>query len=907
MDRPTRTQTIKSFLQSNTHQDLAGLYNHDMECQCNVAQEGGRRIEGDFKGRQWHAFTNGIQTWKSFRIPYKANSEPEYTDVQMSFDFATYIEGIGMTGWDWVARVSRWVAYDFDAITGHSDKHARKLSEAELTDVAQRLGTVPWCTLRRSTSGKGLHLYVFLNPHPTANHTEHAALARAVLGQLSALTRFDFAAKVDICGGNMWVWHRKMKGTDGLLLLKAGTILEEIPMNWRDHVQVVSGRRRKSLPQFIEKQKQDGRTDMDVWFDELAGKQSRVPLDEQHTKLIEWLRNNNSCAWWDQDHWMLVTHTYHLHEAHSALGMRGKFETSAGGTEAPNDHNCFCFPLRKGAWAVRRYTPGVAESAQWEQDGAGWTRCFLNKEPDLKAAAKAFEGLEHPQGGFSFKQAEMAKQAAELLGANIELPPWISSRKALLKEHKDGRLVFEIEADSQSDVGQEGMGTWIVERNKYKRVFDVKARDAKELDVSAYDDLVRHVVSPGGEDCGWLLKSEGIWKTEPLTHVKHALTSMDFNPKEVNLIVGTNVMKCWTLVNRPFQDEYPTGREWNRNAPQLRYRPTENTENLSFPTWLRILNHIGKGLNRAVQDSQWCQANCILTGADYLKCWLASLFQYPLEPLPYLFLFSEQQGTGKSILHEALVQLVTHGVVRADQALVSQFNGELSNAIVAVVEETDLRRNKSAYNRIKDWVTARQLSIRALYQESYLIPNATHWIQCSNDYRACPIFPGDTRIVYCQVEPLNPEEMIPKRQLIPKLEKEAPDFLAELLNLEIPLSPDRLNIPVIVTQEKTIAEDANKSHLEQFIDDLVHHVTGRMIKFSEFYEKFIDWLDPMERALWTKNRMGRELPPKFPKGRSTRFQGQHFIGNVSWKAYEEGETLLPRLIRKGEFLEPENA
>lgn len=900
MSNPLKTVAIKRFLEVSTHPDLAALYNHDCEVQVNVAQDGGRRIDGEFKGRQWHGWSNGVETWKSFRIPYKANSEPEYTDSPITWALDEHVEGIGCTGWDWKSRVSKWVAYDFDAITGHSDKHQKKLSEAELDDVATKLSAVPWCSLRRSTSGKGLHLYVFLHDIATSNHNEHAALARAILGQLSALTRFDFATKVDIAGGNMWIWHRKMRGTDGLKLLKAGTYLEVIPPNWRDHIDVVSGTRRKTLPIFIANQK-DERSDVDKWFDELAGQQSRTPLDEGHTRLIEWLNQHQSRGWWDQDHYMLVTHTFHLKEAHTELGMRGVFETLATGTEAPNDHNVFCFPLRKGAWALRRYTPGVAEHSSWSQDGAGWTKTFLNKEPDLKQAARACSGLEHPSGGYAFTNPDEAKKTAELLGAKIELPASLGNRVCLLKEHKDGRLVFEIEYRDQSDTGMKGMEGWIVEKGKFKRVYDVKARDAQELDVSAFDDLIRHVVTPNGDDSGWLIKSDGNWKIEPLVHVKHGLNSMGFGNKEIGLIVGTNIMKCWTLVNRPFQDEYPIGREWNRNAAQLRFRPSQ-AEERTFPTWQKMLEHMGAGLDKGVRLNAWCDANGVLTGADYLKCWIASLFQHPLEPLPYLFFYGPQNN-GKTTFHEAISLLVTHGVVRADQALVSTFNGELANAILCVVEETDLRRNKVANNKIKDWVTARQLSIRAMYQAPYLIPNATHWIQTSNDHLACAIFPGDTRIVYCEVPPFADNAMIPKRLFMPKLEKEAPDFLAEIMSLEIPSSPDRLNIPVVTTQEKLIAEEANQTVLEQFIQDQCHYVTGRMIKMGEFYERFMSWLEPGDRVSWTKIRLGRELPPKHPKGRVMKESGQHYIGNISFTPFQTGDDVLPCLVKNGDALE----
>src|SRR5262245_61839511 len=607
-ERPMKTVAIKKFLEQNTHADLAALYSAEFECQVNVSQDGGRRIEGEFKGRQWAGWTNGVSTWKSFRIPWKANDEPEYLDSVINFDLSEHAEGIGMTGWDWVRRISKWVAFDFDAMTGHSERHARKLSATELEEVAKRLFDLEFCTVRKSTSGKGIHLYIFLPDVTTQNHNEHAALARAILSQLSAWARYDFSIKVDARGGNMWVWHRKMQGTDGLSLLKQGTILNDIPVNWRDHINVVKGHRHKTLPTFIEQQTGN---DIEKWYEDLSSKQSRTPLDNDHMRLITYLREHNACAWWDADRWMLVTHTWHLKQAHEDLQLKGAFETLAQGTESPHDHNCFLFPKRNGTWTIRRYTPGIVEHPIWQQDKLGWTTCDYNCLPDLKTAAKIFEGLENPSGGFTFSEAEQAKQTVELLGATIELPPWIMGRRANLKENKQKRLIVEIEHDLQSDTGLEGMKGWIVERGKYKKVLDIKANDPRELDVSSLDDLVRHVITSSGDDAGWLIQSQEKWKVEPLNHIKAALTSLGFNNKDINAIIGTNVIKCWTLVNRPFQDEYPSGREWNRNAVQLAFKPNSSLENLNFPTWNKILQHIGSGLNKAISDNKWCKDNAI--------------------------------------------------------------------------------------------------------------------------------------------------------------------------------------------------------------------------------------------------------------------------------------------------------
>ena len=98
MERPTRTEAIKAFLLAHTHKDLASLYTSEMECQVIVAQDNGEKIDGEFKGNRWHGYTDGLQTWKPFRIPRNAMDVPEYEDVPMTFDLTSHAEGIGLTG-----------------------------------------------------------------------------------------------------------------------------------------------------------------------------------------------------------------------------------------------------------------------------------------------------------------------------------------------------------------------------------------------------------------------------------------------------------------------------------------------------------------------------------------------------------------------------------------------------------------------------------------------------------------------------------------------------------------------------------------------------------------------------------------------------------------------------------------
>jgi hypothetical protein len=887
-----RTTEIKYFLEESTHPDLASLYVHDMECQVNVAQDSGTRIEGEYQGKHWHGWTDNISIWKSFRIPYNANSEPNYQDKPLTFSLYEHVEGIGMTGWDWYSRVSRWVAFDFDALVGHSNKHQSKLTIDELKAVKDAAYNLPWTTIRYSTSGKGLHIYVFVNDIETNNHTEHAGLARAILNLMSAKTGFLFESKVDICGGNMWIWHRKMVNTDGLKLIKQGDVLETVPPNWRNHIAVVSGKRKRIKPT-LDGMAYSGQFDEDS-FEDLISQKQHIDLDDEHKKLINYLDDSGASFWWDQDHYMLVAHTYDLKCAYEELNLRGIFDTVATGRQHGVDHNCYLFPLRRGAWAVRRYTPGTNEVETWEQDGKGWTRCFLNREPDLKAVAKAFNGVEHTSGGFIFNTAEDAQKAASQLGVDLKIINRYVGRRTKMKNHKDGRLIVEVDREPLDDGGD--FNGWLTDKNNtWTRIFDVKNTNIEEVDVGSYDDIIRHVVTSDGTSYGWVVRSEKQWTEEPLAHVTAALQSMGLKQTAIRTIIGNNIFKPWMLTNFPFQPEYPGDRKWNRNAAQLRYVPSFEKDNLSYPHWLQILQHIGLGLNDVVLENPWCINNGLLNGADYLKCWIASLFQEPFEQLPYLFLWGKQ-NCGKSILHEALSLLMTQGYKRADQALKSEFNGELERAILCVVEETDLQQNKKAYNCIKDFVTALQISIHMKGKTPFMAPNTTHWIQCANEATACPVFDGDTRITMIHVP--NLKVMVPKRNLMENLGKEAPDFLASILKLEVPYSVDRLNIPVLETEDKIQMARSSRNELQTFIAESCYHINGCMTTIAEFHEAFQKWLDPNIRYYWTKHRIGKMLPPDIPKGRNPTNSVWSY-GNISLKENVEPSV---RLVSKGDKL-----
>lgn len=867
-----KTEAIKNVLMLKTHPDLAALYTSNMEVQINVAKDNGTVVEGDYKGRRWNGYTDGATTWKPFRIPYNANTEPNYTDTHINFDLAEHAEGIGMTGWDWKQRLSCWVAFDFDAMCGHSEAHTKKMTADELLELQRVVRDIPWVTVRKSTSGKGLHLYVFLVPTPTQNHTEHAALARAILSMMSAHTGYNFTDKVDICGGNMWVWHRKMIGTDGLKLLKVGEKLVNIPENWKEHTSVINRTSRKSIPGFVQDENRDS-------FDVLTQQFSHVPLDATHKKLINWLDINKHYWAWHADHHMLIAHTAALKEAHTALQFRGIFDTNSKGSE-PGDHNCFMFPLKNGAWSVRRYGQETKETPNWQTDQKRFTYCYYNKNLDLKTACLFFGGIEHEKGGWVFREAEIAQRVLSKLDISIDLPPFVLTRPAKIIPLKEQSKIT-VHIEHQTTDAPDKMTGWHPEKKLWKRVFYINLPEETEMEATEdYDGTIRHVVNEEGDDAGWRIKIGDSWRNEPYVNVRLVLKSSENNTKDIDLVLSQAIKRGWRLVNRPFQGEYPGDRQWNIGNAKLKIVPSQDTDTLSFPTWQSVLEHCGESLNEALQENEWAKENNVTSGAIYLKLWLTALIKHPTKSLPYLCFWGDQD-CGKSTFHEAITEiLIENGHIKADNALVSQsgFNGELEGKILAIVEEIDLKKSTVAANRMKDWVTSTEIAIHRKGQTPYTAPNYTHWVQCANDRSYCPVFPGDSRITLMHVGPL--KSLIGRDELRARLKKEAPDFLASILATEVPFNNDRLLIPTITTRDKLEAEEGNMTMLQLFLQEKCHYVAGAVMKVADFFDAFKEWLPPDQVPNWSKQRVSRELPSRFVKGKDKHCQ--HCYGNISF-------------------------
>ena len=506
------TEAIQVFLKARSlpsNADLVARWSPAMETQVNVAQGNGEAVDG--KRTTW---SDGINEWWNIRLPKNANDVPEWKDYELRFPFELHAEGLAAPDWDWQARKSRWVAFDFDSLTTHANGVG--ITDEELEKVKLAAEALPYVETRKSTGGKGIHLYVYFDAAgvPTANHTEHAALARCILGMMSSDTGFDFASQIDCCGGVMWIWHRKMTAENGgLALTKDATktlSVADLPANWRDHIEVVQKKRSKVRVNGVTEEDSDP-------FEKLVSSRKIIPLDEGHKAQIEALQRSGFTTLWIADHHLLQTHTAAWQQimADKELNLIGIYKTISEGKD-PGSPNCFRLPYaQRGVESVSLF-PGITEAETWTQDGNGWTTCYFNRTPDLAAASKAHGGLEDPDkvGQFVFDSAGKALKAAEALGQKVVLPEDLTAREARLKSSKDGRLAIEI--DREKDDRARDMPGWIDKKGKWVRLFDVQVGGDKadELGSSQFDDLFRELESASREGIGWVILKNGEWVHE---------------------------------------------------------------------------------------------------------------------------------------------------------------------------------------------------------------------------------------------------------------------------------------------------------------------------------------------------------------------------------------------------------
>lgn len=856
------------------------------------------------------------ETFGPSRWPYDAAGNPNYSDPPIKYMIGTRMKCIGSTWWDWKNKKTIGLGYDFDSIAGHAAGVGVSNEEIAALDKID----VPWLEVIRSTRGAGRHIYIWFEEDDapvTENHTEHAALARAFIPLISQHTGLDINATVDVCGGVLWIHHENAtKENQGYALIKPATQIltsAHVPPNWRDNLEVVSGVRSKVRVQGWDS---DGLPTQGDELDSMTEAYAKQPLDEVHLRILEELERTGHSALWVHDHHLFQGHTVGLKQvfddwADKGHPMKGLFDTNSPNTDVGKP-NCFMRPKPDGGWDVYRFGDGTVECPLWGKQGK-WTHTTYNFPPTLKQICMACGGFEGPDQnqGFLFSSVEELQAAMSLLGIEPIVPEKANGRTlALRARDSDGKTVLIISksrGDSPSDFPRYAKTPKGWEK-VLEEAIDTSDKEQEEDELwSELDEKFRalkivHRAGSGGAFDSWVVRdASNDWTVHPRENVKSYLAS--FGYKQCDPILGGAIFKSWQIVNEPFHPEYPGGRVWNRNAAQLVYSPVDLAEGEMpyHPHWDKVMNHCGVDLDQYVPPLEWCKDWGIEIGGDYLTAWIACMLRYPFGKLPYLFMYGPQ-NSGKSTFHEAIALLMTRGVAKADRALTSAqgYNGELLDAVLAVVDEVDISKaGLQAYNKLKEWTTGMTISIHAKYKQVYETRSALHFVQMANTRSSLPVFSGDTRITAFNVPSL--EEDIPKEKLFDHLRKEAPHFMRTLMDLEIPDALGRFMLPVIETQGKADAVVGNMSELERFLSDKCHSIPGAGITFKDFKERFISTLEDFQKSEWTETEIRRQLSEQFPIGRGRG--NVMVIGNLSFVKCEPSEPYVlsgKRLVRESD-------
>ena len=77
-----------------------------------------------------------------------------------------------------------------------------------------------------------------------------------------------------------------------------------------------------------------------------------------------------------------------------------------------------------------------------------------------------------------------------------------------------------------------------------------------------------------------------------------------------------------------------------------------------------------------------------------------------------------------------------------------------------------------------------------------------------------------------------------------------------------------------------------------------------MISQADFFDQFQEWLDADEKDRMDEDPHRREMPMRFPKGKSPKDR-QNYFGNIAWAPPAEGASKLAKLIVVEGMLVPE--
>lgn len=803
------------------------------------------------------------EIFSNHRWPYRASTDPQYTDKKLTFDFPRRVARVGSTWWNWEKRESVAVGFDIDAEDSGHAAGTNQLDTFKLGQVVAKLSELDYVTLVRSTGGKGVHGYVFFDEGSrpsTSNHNEHTQVGLAVIDKIRQDTGMDMIDEkiVDVKGVILWMWADSSdENHPGFTLIKEATrnlTEDEIP-NWQE----------MATKRAVKKGD--------------ANYQSNE-LDDEHIEILSELEDIEGWSYqWIDGYSMAHTHTLALKtlfekRKNEGRPLKGFFETTSTGS---TPINCYITPRPGGVFKVARFGNSVAEHESWYvKDDDTWF--YFNQKPDPMSVISNY-ALTYDMAS-AVIEPEPLKAALDILGVeDFELPD--VKQFSLVYDASNGTITASCRHRDEMTIPS----GWVKSGRKISAKIPVDGSEETRTQnyLDEIDETFRFVVQPDFTVYGWFHKSQAGWIRYDSSGPIIRPVQQQFGKKAADEVVSMMQNNPWILGNEPFKGDELPGRLWNHQAATLVCEPADKPG--PHPHFDKILHHLGQGLDEAVAHADWTGEWGMETGADYLRYWIASAVKYPFEPLPYLFFFGPQ-GCGKSIYVETLSMLFPRACRDVSHSLTTEFNGELRGAVFCYIEEKNLTGRglaQKSYERIKEWTVARNVSIHTKGKTPYMVPNTMKFIHMANNINSIKIDRDDTRIVAVDVPRLiNP---IPKSIMTEKLKEEAPNILRTLLTTVIPPAIERMRVPHINTVAKLELGEASMSDVQKFAMQMLQSCSGNLIDFQTFQDMYGKWAKEKNAMPMGKNGISSELRKMddfLTVGKKGK-DNKTFIANVKFK------------------------
>lgn len=201
--------------------------------------------------------------------------------------------------------------------------------------------------------------------------------------------------------------------------------------------------------------------------------------------------------------------------------------------------------------------------------------------------------------------------------------------------------------------------------------------------------------------------------------------------------------------------------------------------------------------------------------------WLSFIIQNPDKKLPTAVIFQGQQGTGKGVFKNLILDnLFGKNIQEINQThLESSFNQYLMGKQIIVANEVIHNENKALLpNVLKNIITDPTITINRKFKTELVIKNYTHWIFCTNNDNPLKIDKDDRRYSVFYSERLKGCEKEAYKFVIDlqqNLDYEMNNFYSYLMNYD---SNEAIARDPIMSQAKKEIIELNKDSSERFIE-----------------------------------------------------------------------------------------